>query len=98
MPTGNPFKLRQVLKTLLAENKLSAAELSRKTSVSKQVLSDWLAGVRPRNIEQVKAVAEYFGISLDYLCFGETASPAKPVPATWISGRFEGRIRVIADD
>ena len=95
MPAGNPFKLRHILKSLLSENKLTASELSRKTEVSKQVLSDWLAGVKPRNIEQVKAVAEYFRISMDYLCFGEDLNSSQSVPVRWISGKFEGRIRIV---
>ncbi len=62
--------LRKQLKKKLIEHGLTASELSRKTGVARQVISDWLAGVKPRNIEAVKTVADHFKISVDELCFG----------------------------
>ncbi len=63
-------KLAKRLSTLLRDHDLTYAQLSRATGVPPQTLNNWAAGQDPRNIEQLKAVAEYFNISVDELCFG----------------------------
>jgi transcriptional regulator with XRE-family HTH domain len=90
--------LRHELKRLLKKRELTAAELSRKTGVSKQVLSDWMAGVMPRNLVHLKVVADFLGVGVDLLCFGVLATKHRNGKHNWLSGTFEGRIRVIADD
>jgi hypothetical protein len=34
-------------------------------------LNEWLAGTSPRDLRQCRRVAKYFGVSLEYLLFGE---------------------------
>jgi transcriptional regulator with XRE-family HTH domain len=51
---------------------MSATELSKEVDIPKSTISDWLSGTNPRNIAHVKKVADYFEVSLDYICFGET--------------------------
>ncbi len=65
------MKITIILKRLLRENDMTIAQLSRKLSIPRQTLDNWLTGQEPRSLKQVKRVAEYFGVSLDYLCFGE---------------------------
>jgi len=93
--------LKEILKKLLKEKDLTAAQLSRRTGVPKNTLSDWLSGNSPRDITQVKTVAEALGVSLDYLCFGQDPSP-RPEKLTdletllgdnWVGGMFEVRLR-----
>lgn len=62
--------LKSILKKLLKEKDLSVAHLSRATKVPLQTLHGWLHGNEPKNLRQVKAVADYLGVDLDYLCFG----------------------------
>ncbi len=85
---GQGLQLKQQLKALLERQGMTAAELSRRSGVPKQVLSLWLAGVEPRKLTQLKLVAEVFSISVDELCFG-----AAPTQKEWIEGTFTGRIR-----
>jgi transcriptional regulator with XRE-family HTH domain len=68
------FRLRQNLVTLLKERELTASQLSRKTGVAKQVLSDWMSGVQPRKIEQLYTVARELGVSIETLCFAQSDS------------------------
>ena len=68
------FRLRQNLVTLLKERGLTASQLSRKTGVAKQVLSDWMSGVQPRKIEQLYTVARELGVSIETLCFAQSDS------------------------
>lgn len=65
------FRLRHNLAAVLRHRGMTAAELSRKTGVAKQVLSDWMAGVQPRKLEQLYAVARTLGVSMEALCFAD---------------------------
>jgi len=79
---------------------MTAAELSRRSGVPKQVLSLWLAGVEPRKLSHLKKVATVLGTTIDALCFGEhppaTAQETQALhPEAWFEGVFEGRIRKV---
>ena len=65
-----PLQLKRQLARLIRERGLTGAELARRSGIPKQSISDWLAGVRPRNISQVKKIADTLGIGLTELCFG----------------------------
>lgn len=66
------FRLRHNLAAVLRARTMTAAELSRKTGVAKQVLSDWMAGVQPRKLEQLYLVAVTLGLSMEQLCFAKS--------------------------
>jgi len=72
------FRLRQNLAAVLRQKGMTAAELSRSTGVAKQVLSDWMAGVQPRKLEQLYIVAKTLGVSLEDLCFAPEDELTKP--------------------
>jgi transcriptional regulator with XRE-family HTH domain len=61
----------RLIQYLRASN-LTAAELARRSGVSKQTISDWLSGVQPRSIPQLKKVADVFNVKLDDLLFEST--------------------------
>ncbi len=65
------MELKRVLKELLKQRDMSVAQLSRATRLPRQTIDNWLAGQEPRSLKQVKKVAEYFGVPMDFLCFGE---------------------------
>jgi transcriptional regulator with XRE-family HTH domain len=79
---------------------MSPAELSRKTGIAKQVLSDWMAGAQPRNLEQLYAVAKLLGISLKSLCFSENPLSGESDgfdhhwDSTQTNNEFHGRFQV----
>lgn len=64
------FVLQKRLKQLMKEQHLNVPRLSKLTGISRQTLSNWTAGQKPKNIEQVKTVADLFGVTIDDLCFG----------------------------
>ncbi len=64
--------LKTNLKKLIADKNINAIKLSKATGVPKSTLSDWLLGNSPKNITQVKAVAEYFNVSIDELVFSDS--------------------------
>ena len=63
--------LAQNLKRKLKEQDMTVAQLSRATKVPSQTLNNWLAGLEPRSMTQVKAIALFFNVSLDELAYGE---------------------------
>ena len=65
------MQLSKVLKRLMTDHDVKASQLSRATKVPVQTLSNWLGGQPPRNIDQVKAIADYFRVTLDFLLYGK---------------------------
>jgi len=57
-------------KYLKAED-ISLNEFSKRISISPSTIHGWLNGVPPKNLNDLKKVAEYFNVTLDELCFGE---------------------------
>lgn len=70
-------KLKENLKKLVKAKDISIAHLARETDIAPQTLNNWLAGAEPRNLNQIKSVADYFKISVDELCFGFGTKPSK---------------------
>lgn len=68
---GLGMKLNTNLKNLIARHGIKITHLSKATGVPVQTLHNWLASQPPRNIDQVKKVAEHFGVSLDLLLYGD---------------------------
>jgi transcriptional regulator with XRE-family HTH domain len=66
------MKLKDQLANLIKKYDVSSSHLSRETGIPSSTLSDWLAGSSPKNLEQLKKLANYFKVSIDYLCFGES--------------------------
>ena len=64
------MELARILKELCENRGVTISMLSRRTGVAQQTLHNWSSNVKPKNITQVKKVAEFFNVSLDYLCFG----------------------------
>lgn len=64
------MKLKTNLKLHLASKGLTAAELSRVSKVPKATISDWLSGRSPKNLSQLKSVANILETTIDNLAFG----------------------------
>jgi transcriptional regulator with XRE-family HTH domain len=98
--THSSFRLRQNLASLLKARGITAAEVSRRSGIAKQVLSDWLTGVQPRKLEQLYAVAQILGVSIETLCFTASEEPILTKQSTSpqeIRGKYEVYLRKIAD-
>ncbi len=64
--------LKSILKKSIKDRGITIAHLSRATGVPLQTLHGWLQGSEPKSLRQVKAIADYLEVDLDYLCFGVT--------------------------
>ncbi|MBR0043726.1 MAG: helix-turn-helix transcriptional regulator [Synergistaceae bacterium] len=59
-----------ILKRLLAEKKISFANLGRAVGVTKQTISEYCKGNTVPKADTLIKIAEYFGVSPDYLLTG----------------------------
>lgn len=64
------MKLKHILKKLIHERGITITHLARESGVAQQTLHNWMSGTEPRSLTQVKRVADYFEVSVDYICFG----------------------------
>ncbi len=64
------MELKAVLRKIIREKGLTIASIARRTKVPVQTIHGWLQGSEPKSIRQLKAVADYLEVDLDYLCFG----------------------------
>lgn len=64
------MELKHILKELCNQSGIPISTISKRTGVPQQTIHNWLTGIEPKNISQVKKVADFFKVSVDYLCFG----------------------------
>ena len=66
------MKFNQILQEKLGSENLT--EIARELDMPKSILHDWVVSMKQpsgKNIPHVKAIAEYLGLTLDELFFGE---------------------------
>ncbi|HRK07577.1 MAG TPA: helix-turn-helix transcriptional regulator [Pseudobdellovibrionaceae bacterium] len=84
------MNLSKTLRELTRRHSLTVPRLAAQTGVPVNTLHNWLAGQSPRRLEQVKLVADHFGVSLEYLLFGvESKVAPQDLHALLSSGQFE---------
>ncbi len=91
----NELRIRIVLKKLMHENIETLASVSKATGVPKSTISEWLSNRSPNPVQAVK-VANYLGVSLHYLLFGQDDSQEpiqKILTEDFFKGTFEISVR-----
>ena len=97
------MNLRKQLLLYIEARDITASQLARKAGVPKQTVSRWLGGQSPKDISQVKSVADVLKTSVDNLCFGsglekaseKTTDLSTLIGDEWVSGLFEVKLRRI---
>jgi len=84
------MRLKEQLKHLLDQNNMNPTQLSRKANVPRQTVGNWLSGQAPKNLDQVKRVADLLHVTLDHLLYGEEVTQS--LMNELLSKRFEVRI------
>ena len=95
------MNLKKQLKLHLDQSGITASQLAKKAGVPKQSLSGWLSGSNPRDVRQVKKVADVFNVTVDHLMFGTGLSEENEKIVglgeifgdAWVGGLFEIRLR-----
>lgn len=67
---------------------ISQEELANVVGVSRQAVQKWEAGTSTPDIQNLSALADYFGVSLDYLVRGQEAPQPEPQPATVVHNYY----------
>ena len=60
-----------IFENLLKINKTTAYRVSKETGISAATLSDWKSGRSVPKLDKMKLIAEFFGVSLEYMLTGE---------------------------
>ena len=55
------------------------ADVSKATGISKSTFSDWKSGRSKPKQEKLQKIADYFGVSVDYLMTGKNSSNIKVI-------------------
>jgi transcriptional regulator with XRE-family HTH domain len=64
------LELHKNLKNLLEKRGMTASQLARATKIPNSTIQNWLTGLEPRNLLQLKRVADYFDVTVDLLLYG----------------------------
>lgn len=55
----------------MTKERISLVELAKISKVPKQTLHNWLSGAEPKSLDQIRAVALVFNLTIEELCYGE---------------------------
>lgn len=66
------FIFSQNLRRLMEERRIRLSDLAREVDVPKSTIHSWMYGVQARDLIALKKVADYFSMSIDEICFGDT--------------------------
>lgn len=74
MKKNSDFGMR--LENLCEERGIPINQLARRLSISPKTIYEWMgkSGRLPRKPEHLKSLCRFFGVSLEYLLFGEESS------------------------
>lgn len=88
------MELKSSLRRLMKERSISIRRLGEATGVPPSTIKTWLTGASPRSLEDVRAVARYFGVSMEFLVFGETDAAPQSLQELPLEEVFSGWLRV----
>lgn len=63
----------EIFARLLKERGVTATEVSKATGIRTSTLTDWKHGRTNPKADKLKLIADYFGVSLEYMMTGEEA-------------------------
>ncbi len=94
------MKLKPQLSALIKQRGVTITTLAKTTKIPAQTIHNWLAGSKPRDLDQVKRVADYFQVSLDFFTYGvefkgSTSSPIEEHREEINAGIFEVILRKV---
>ena len=67
----------EIFEQLLRQYGISAYKVAKETGVTQSTLSDWKRGRSTPKTENMKKIANYFGVSIDYLMTGSDSAESK---------------------
>jgi transcriptional regulator with XRE-family HTH domain len=86
-------RLQHVLAKLIKDKGMTVREVGRRCGVPQSTMNNFLAGRGPHKPEQVLAIAQFFGVSMEFLLFGEDLRPPT-LDDVFTEGVFEGWLKI----
>lgn len=82
-------KVNSTIKRLRLEKSINQEQLAEQLHVTRQAVSNWETGKTQPDIETLTQMAEYFGVSVEYLIYGKEPVKESDVKRyTWDWGRL----------
>ena len=72
----------EIFEQLLQKYGITAYKVAKETGITQSTLSDWKRGRSTPKTDNMKKIADYFGVSVEYLITGETTAEKKKVTLT----------------
>lgn len=69
----------EIFVELLQKNGMTAYQVCKATGIAPATVSDWKNGKSTPKQDKLKKIADYFGVSLDYLTTGKESETKRPV-------------------
>ncbi|MBR6513506.1 MAG: helix-turn-helix domain-containing protein [Clostridia bacterium] len=69
----------EIFVELLQRNNVTAYQVCKATGIAPATVSDWKNGKSTPKQDKLKKIADYFGVSLDYLTTGKESEAKSPV-------------------
>lgn len=81
-----------IFEQLLQERGITAYKVSKETGITQSTLSDWKRGRSTPKTDNMKKIADYFGVTVDYLMTGEVSRDygAELSSVDTLAAHFEG--------
>lgn len=67
-----------IFEYLLQKYGVSTYKISKETNIAQSVFSAWKKGVSTPKQDKMKKIADYFGVTVDYLMTGKDEAPPEP--------------------
>lgn len=78
----------EIFEQLLQRYEVTPYKVSKATGISQSSLSDWKLGKITPKTSTLQKIADYFGVSLDYLTTGKESTEDKKNPYSDIKGIY----------
>lgn len=72
----------EIFEQLLQKYGVTAYKVSKETGITQSTLSDWKRGRSTPKTDNMKKIADYFGVTIEYLMTGKEESEQKEITLT----------------
>ncbi len=88
----------EIFERLLQLHNVTAYQVSKATGISQSTLSDWKKKRSVPKNDKMQKIADYFGVSLQYLLTGTESEPVQPDILDEIDVAFYGDYKALDDE
>ena len=90
-------EMYKIFEELLNLHGITAYKVAKETGISTSTMTEWKKGKYVPKADKLQKIADYFGVSLEYLMTGKTSEKKTPAPETR-DGKGKNLVRTIGRD